>query len=164
MMKLREYARHRAAKGLPGQTLAAVQKALGTGRIQANDGGIDPAAADRAWLANTNVIQQQRSRRPPAPEASDFDRGAAWLAERLAANFRTVWPAFIAKEPGLTPKALLVALLPYLAETWLEEYLDPSQLPAINWKVFGKDAAAVRVECEALRTEWLSTPAATSGH
>jgi hypothetical protein len=54
VVSLRAYARHR------GVTLAAVQKALATRRIQrAPDGGIDVEAADRDWSRNTEPLQQQ---------------------------------------------------------------------------------------------------------
>ena len=43
----RAYARHR------GVALAAVQKALATGRITMQEGGIDPEQADRDWEENT---------------------------------------------------------------------------------------------------------------
>jgi hypothetical protein len=53
-LSYRSYAKHRAALGLPGRTLAAVQRALESGRIVADhDGRIDPIVADRAWLENT---------------------------------------------------------------------------------------------------------------
>lgn len=56
---LRGYARHRKARGLPGGSLAAVQKALATGRIAVDDDGrIDVAAADEAWSANTDERYQ----------------------------------------------------------------------------------------------------------
>lgn len=57
LMGLREYARHRAAKGLNGGTLAAVQRAIASGRIAVVMVGqskkIDAKEADLAWAANT---------------------------------------------------------------------------------------------------------------
>lgn len=53
-LSLRAYARHRAALGLPGRSLAAVQRAIDSGRIVPDrDGRIDPTVADRQWLENT---------------------------------------------------------------------------------------------------------------
>lgn len=49
LLSLRQYALSRKARGLPGSSLAAVQKALKTGRIVKTDGGIDPAGADSRW-------------------------------------------------------------------------------------------------------------------
>jgi hypothetical protein len=60
-MSLRGYARHRRRLRLPGQTLSAVQQAVAYGRIlRRPDGRIDPVAADRAWLENTDP-----GKRPP---------------------------------------------------------------------------------------------------
>jgi hypothetical protein len=67
MMGQREYARHRLALGLPGGTLAAVQKALKSGRIApAQDGKIDSDAADASWAARTDAALQRAV--PPAVE------------------------------------------------------------------------------------------------
>jgi len=52
---LRAYAAHRKAAGLPGATLAAVQKALKNQRItRAADGSIDFERADREWLEHSD--------------------------------------------------------------------------------------------------------------
>ena len=61
-LSIRAYARHR------GVSHAAVRKALATGRITAGaDGKIDPAAADRQWLASTDVSRMpHRLRLVPA--------------------------------------------------------------------------------------------------
>jgi len=59
-LSLRAYAASRKARGLLGGSLAAVQKARDSGRIQVVDGKVDPDAADTAWLANTSVDQQAR--------------------------------------------------------------------------------------------------------
>ena len=60
LISQRAYARSRAARGLPGGALSAVQKAAATGRITLVGGKIDPEAADRAWEAKTDVDQQSR--------------------------------------------------------------------------------------------------------
>ncbi len=52
-MSLRAYARHRGALGLPGGSLAGVQRALSTGRITVHNGKVDPVEADQQWAANT---------------------------------------------------------------------------------------------------------------
>ena len=69
---LRAYAKHRKDSGLPGGSLAAVQKALKTGRVEKNKKGlIDFEAADQAWTRNTNGLQQRRPKKKnPAPEAT----------------------------------------------------------------------------------------------
>ena len=61
-LSLRAYAASRKARGLPGGTLNAVQKARDAGRIQVVDGKVDQEAADAAWAANTSVEQQQRGK------------------------------------------------------------------------------------------------------
>ena len=48
LLSRREYAAHR------GVTVAAVQKAVETGRITLIDGKIDPEKADNEWAENTN--------------------------------------------------------------------------------------------------------------
>lgn len=51
----RAYARHRKKRGLPGQSLQAVQHALARGRISLlPDGTIDPSVADREWAENSD--------------------------------------------------------------------------------------------------------------
>lgn len=66
LMGLREYARHRDAKGLPGTSLRAVQKAIATHRISVltDDKGrqrIDPEVADIQWDRNTDPDQSVRA-------------------------------------------------------------------------------------------------------
>lgn len=170
MLSLRGYARYRAEHGLPGQSLAAVQRALSDGRIQAQDGKIDPERADAAWLDNTRPSMQRAPKTPP-PEISDFERGACWIAQDLAATVRAAWPELVAgmnfktvpEECRMAERAVLTALLLHLIEEWLSEYLDLNRLPAIDWQVFGGDAAQIQMECAALRNEWKLNPAASSG-
>lgn len=68
----REYAAHRKALGLPGQTHSAVGKALKTGRITARpDGKIDAAEADRQWATETNsALQRGEASQQQAVEAA----------------------------------------------------------------------------------------------
>jgi hypothetical protein len=78
LISRREYARRR------GVTLAAVQKALRSGRIALTDDRIDPVSADAQWAANTDPTQSMRAigTRPPriAPaEASGADDGRRLL-------------------------------------------------------------------------------------
>ena len=57
LMGLREYARYRRAKGLPGGSAAAVTKAISSGRInRTSDGRIDSELADRSWKLNTREV------------------------------------------------------------------------------------------------------------
>jgi hypothetical protein len=70
-LSLRAYARHRAARGLPGQSTEAVRKAIDSGRLSGavvEVGGQrkirSAEAADRAWAANT------RAERSPASGAA----------------------------------------------------------------------------------------------
>lgn len=66
-LSIRAYARHRQAKGLPGQTDTAVRKAIAAGRIKLGaDGLIDPATADAAWGRSTDPAKQQQP--PPRRE------------------------------------------------------------------------------------------------
>ena len=66
----RAYARHR------GVSHKAVQKAIAQGRITANGGKIDPAAADAQWEANTdqskprNSVSGRPKLVPPLPQVA----------------------------------------------------------------------------------------------
>jgi hypothetical protein len=72
----RAYARHRAARGLPGATDRAVRRALHTGRIAlSSDGTIDAEAADQAWRATTPPRGFQNGR-PMAETLARLDREA----------------------------------------------------------------------------------------
>lgn len=82
-MGLREYGRHREARGLPGTTLRAVQRAIETGRITTVVDGkgrprIDPEVADIQWGRNTDPDQSARANagRDHAPQ-SGGDNGTA---------------------------------------------------------------------------------------
>src|SRR5579883_751789 len=80
----RKYAESRKARGLSGVSLAAVRKALASGRIHAlPDGSIDAAVADAEWAANTSETMQRQAApamlplEPPAGEErskSDAER------------------------------------------------------------------------------------------
>lgn len=65
-MGLREYARHRETRGLPGATLASVQKAIASGRIvtipdEKGRPRIDAEVADIQWSRNTDPDQSARA-------------------------------------------------------------------------------------------------------
>lgn len=60
LISLRKYAQMRRDRGLPGGSLAAVQKAIASGRIRPIDGKIDPEVADIQWSRNTDPAQQKR--------------------------------------------------------------------------------------------------------
>lgn len=90
MLSLRAYARHRAARGLPGATLSAVQRAIREGRIKADSAGkIDPNAADLAWANNTRMMAAE-SRRPakaaPGGSATPSASGGPTLARAQLAH------------------------------------------------------------------------------
>jgi hypothetical protein len=59
LLSQRKYAESRKARGLSGGTLAAVQKAIASERIQLTDGWVDSDAADLAWGSNTNPSKVQ---------------------------------------------------------------------------------------------------------
>jgi pyruvate/2-oxoglutarate dehydrogenase complex dihydrolipoamide acyltransferase (E2) component len=64
LLSLRAYAKHR------GVSLAAVQKAIHSGRITANaDGLIDSDRADAEWAAKTRPGQRRARPAPPAVPA-----------------------------------------------------------------------------------------------
>jgi len=61
LLSIRGYARHRAERGLPGQSQTAVQKALASGRIQIAGGLIDSEAADQQWEARSSAGHRRYS-------------------------------------------------------------------------------------------------------
>jgi pyruvate/2-oxoglutarate dehydrogenase complex dihydrolipoamide acyltransferase (E2) component len=98
-MSLRAYARHR------GVSLAAVQKAVATGRITLEpDGTIDPAKADAQWNQRTRVAQppvSQATTTGATTKATTANAAAQAAGEdALSANYhkaRTVREAYAAK-------------------------------------------------------------------
>lgn len=79
LMGLREYARYRESRGLPGITLRAVQKAIESGRIttvvdERGKPKIDAEVADIQWGRNTDPDQSARANAgrdvSPPPSAS----------------------------------------------------------------------------------------------
>jgi len=74
-LSVRAYTDHRKAKGLPGCNKSAVQKALKDRRIFYIGGdsanGLDPATADRDWIANTNPAHQHPAAAAASREALD---------------------------------------------------------------------------------------------
>ena len=83
-MSIRDYAAHRRARGLPGGSKAAVQKAILAGRISRTGSlKIDPEVADREWAENSNPAQLRpgslvpASGHDPAPPPATKSRGPA---------------------------------------------------------------------------------------
>lgn len=83
LLSQRAYARHRQERGLVGDSLSAVQRALSSGRIQLEerDGkvGIDPAAADKSWAELTKpspAPRRGRRKGEPPPEDPAGNGGA----------------------------------------------------------------------------------------
>lgn len=72
LLSLRAYAASRKERGLPGGSLAAVQKAIESKRISTvqDDRGrakIDPVVADIQWMQNTDAEQSARANPDLAP-------------------------------------------------------------------------------------------------
>lgn len=85
-MSLRAYARSRKARGLPGGTHRAVQRAIESGRIAEavdDDGLIDPELADRLWAENTRPSLARGAAGTSTPPA-----GRQAAAEYAAARAR----------------------------------------------------------------------------
>jgi len=94
-MNLSQYARHRKARGLPGQTRQAVKRAVESGRIDLEpDGTIDPDKADRAWAERTKGSSFSIPKRAKAAATSfqrakaDLERAKAELAQLEVAKAR----------------------------------------------------------------------------
>jgi len=86
-LSIREYARHRRARGLKGGTPSAVHKAIQAGRIQRDARGlIDPEQADAAWAASTDA---GRGGPQPAPVRERLEPSPAPPALGAAPSFAT---------------------------------------------------------------------------
>jgi hypothetical protein len=162
LLSKRAYARHRAEKGLPGGTLAAIQRATREGRITADRGGqIDPDLADEAWASNTRVttrlpmlpkLNGGASGYPPrrTKPSEEFVRGRRWQAQEICRIARIEWPAFMAElnfdfipeENRHAGCVVFTATMLHLLEEWLADYIDADVLPPMD------------KECQELRTEW----------
>lgn len=68
------YAKYRKALGLPGCSKQAVHRAVESGRISLVNGKVDFEAADAAWLRNTSVEQQARSKRDSVQSSGAFTK------------------------------------------------------------------------------------------
>lgn len=174
------YARHRRAKGLPGGSLRAVQKARDRDRINFGlDGMIDFDTADRDWEANTYSVKRHMRPTPPtAPEPegghlSDYQAGLlvgrAETAHHLCGNMRTALAELLAgaqfeslsPEEALVERVLPLALVVYLMEAWTEDQLSDAKalglkpLPAIAWRgLFGSAAREAKACFEKLQAYW----------
>ncbi len=102
LVSLREYARSREARNLPGGSLRAVQKAIASGRIStvADEKGrqkIDSEVADIQWNSNTDPEQSMRANpgrdiglpaasaaqtSAPAPASEDGPKSSAYWEAR----------------------------------------------------------------------------------
>ena len=78
LLSLRGYAALRKSRGLPGGSLAAVQKAIASKRITPIAGKIDPEVADIQWQRKTDPTQQQRGNGGPAPAGGQGLAGASF--------------------------------------------------------------------------------------
>jgi hypothetical protein len=92
LLSLRAYAKHR------GVSLAAVQKAVHSGRITPNaDGLIDSDRADAEWAAKTRPGQRRARPAPPAARDSADAAGAGGLDYFRARAIRESYLARLAK-------------------------------------------------------------------
>ena len=165
---------------LRGLNKSTVNRQIRDGKIPRQpDGLVDAAAADAGRAANGRrrrgglftVRNTEASKAPapelptvhhPTPDGAIFDIAFRYAAMQFCSSARQTWPAVVADmnfeifpEPNrLSMKALVTAIMLYLVEGWAGECINVSQLPAINWAVFGPDAAVIKTECEALRAEW----------
>ena len=92
LMSLRAYAKHR------GVSLAAVQKAIHSGRITpAADGLIDSERADAEWAAKTRPGQRMAKMVPPTPPPQPAEAPAGSLDYFRARAIRESYLARLAK-------------------------------------------------------------------
>ena len=92
LLSLRAYAKHR------GVSLAAVQKAIHSGRITPNaDGLIDSDRADAEWAAKTRPGQRRARSAPPAAREPAEAPGAGGLDYFRARAIRESYLARLAK-------------------------------------------------------------------
>ncbi len=83
-ISFRAYAEHRRTRGLPGNSLASVQKAIRGGRIALDaDGKIEADAADEAWARNTHPRRHKAATEQAAPEQPPPLTSAVVVTARL---------------------------------------------------------------------------------
>jgi hypothetical protein len=94
--------------------------------------------------------------------ATEFNRGASWVARSLCSAARKAWPEFVASlnleqlpvELRISTRGLLAALMLHLLESWLAEHTDVTDLPPIDWASFAPHAEEVGNEARDLIGEW----------
>jgi hypothetical protein len=119
-LSLRAYARHRAARSLPGRTLAAVQKAIESGRIEADtDGRIEPALADRQWRKNTIPRDDALAAAPPRDPALPLYAASCALVD-LAVKIEECLEGARNETASRNPTAASVKVWRALYKTWGE--------------------------------------------
>lgn len=101
LMTQRAYARHRAARGLPGKTHKSVQKKIASGQIEQDASGlIDSEAADRAWAENSDEGHRRnpKQERPSsAPEPAAPPERSTGLTLAQATTIEKAYKAKLAK-------------------------------------------------------------------
>lgn len=118
LVSLREYARSRETRKLPGGSLRAVQKAIASGRISTVADGkgrakIDPEVADIQWNSNTDPDQSMRAnsgRDVSTPTGAPLSTPAApgvasSAAEPSAPKGSEYWEARTAREQAEAEKS-----------------------------------------------------------
>jgi hypothetical protein len=164
-VSIRAYARHR------GISHVSVMKAIEAGRIAAeSDGSIDPARADRDWLANTtqpkhtaNTVAAKVSVRAPISDAgaapSDPSKGMTLLNARTASEIvkAQTGKLRLSKMKGdLIDRAQAIAHVFKLARAERDAWLNwPSRISSSMAATLKVDPHAMHVALEAAVREHL---------
>ena len=74
LLSMRQYAKSRKERGLPGGSPEAVSQAVKAGRVRLVNGQIDPAQADTQWGANTRVKTAQPKAAPEKKDPQPVER------------------------------------------------------------------------------------------
>lgn len=102
------------------------------------------------------MIVRQPNREPP-----EFDRGALYIAREICAIAREGIPALFAEIPfpsmpedeRVAARAALATVIIHLLERWVEDFVDPAELPPVNWEAFGEDAERLARETDEYRAQ-----------
>lgn len=184
LMSIREYARSRKSRGLPGGSPAAVVKALQAQRIKrCKDGRIDSDLADLDWHSNTLERGQSEiaratamARRQSAGQAvaeAAAAQGARWFAGMLCTTARRQFPAYVSEHwPDMpaSEKIILAWLFCGHLEVWSGPFLKSADLGPFDFRpAFGTAeefaAALYRDTCAAhsIPVDPASVPIAADG-
>ncbi len=170
-VSIREYARSRAERGLPGASHTAVRKAIQSGRITAEaDGTVDPERADAQWAGQTDPAKQRGEQSQALASESARATGAV-RSERPVpqAAIDAVQDTLAETGDGAEPAGAngqVTFMRARLATEVLKAQLQKERLKRERGEVIDRKKAAAMVFDLARRERdaWISWPARVSAN